>query len=341
MMGTTFRSVQVAEPGAALKVVDREERELTPGQVRIAVEACGICHTDSEFVAGYLPGLVFPITPGHEIAGRIEAVGDAVQHWQPGDRVTVGWSGGYCGYCTPCRRGDFVNCAEGWVTGAAYPGGYAESVTVPATALAKIPAELSAVDAAPMACAGVTMFNSLRHSNARPGDLVAVLGLGGLGHLGVQFAAKMGFRVSVIARGQEKAQLSAQLGAHHYIDSTETDVAAELNKLGGAQVVQATAAHAGAISAAVGGLAANGELLALAVLADSLTVSPLQLINGAKTVHGHPGGTAMDVEDTLNFAALHGIRPTVEELPLESAAEGYERMLANQARFRVVLTTGR
>jgi alcohol dehydrogenase len=192
-----------------------------------------------------------------------------------------------------------------------------------------------------MACAGVTMFNSLRRSSARPGDLVAVLGLGGLGHLGVQFAAKMGFRVAVIARGQEKAQLAARLGAHHYIDSTETDVAAELNKLGGAQVVQGTAAHAGAISATVGGLAPNGELLALAVLADSLTVSPLQLINGAKTVHGHPGGTAMDVEDTLNFAALQGIRPTVEEFPLESAAEGYERMLDNQARFRVVLITGR
>jgi alcohol dehydrogenase len=337
----TFRSVQVAEPGAALKVVDREERELAPEQVKITVEACGICHTDSEFVAGHLPGLAFPITPGHEIAGRIEAVGDTVRHWQPGDRVTVGWSGGYCGYCTPCRRGDFVNCVEAWVTGAAYPGGYAESVTVPATALAKIPGGLSAVDAAPMACAGVTMFNSLRHSTAKAGDLVAVLGLGGLGHLGVQFAAKMGFRVAVIARGREKAELAGQLGAHHYIDSTETDVAAKLNELGGAQVVQATAADAGAISATVDGLAPNGEVLALAVLADSLTVSPLQLIIGAKTVHGHPGGTAMDVEDTLNFAALHGIRPTVEELPLESAAEGYERMLANQARFRVVLTTGR
>lgn len=337
----TFRSVQVAEPGGPLTIVDREVREPGPGQVRVAVEACGVCHTDSQFVAGYLPGLSFPITPGHEAAGRIEAIGDGVRHWEVGERVTVGWSGGYCGYCMPCRRGDFINCVEGWVTGAAFPGGYAESITAPATALSRIPAALSAVDAGPMACAGVTVFNSLRHSNARPGDLVAVLGLGGLGHLAVQFAAKMGHRVAVIARGEEKAELATKLGAHHYIDSTNSDVAAELTKLGGAQVVSATAANAPAISATIDGLAPNGELLAIAALTDSLTVSPLQLISGNKSVCGHASGTSMDTEDTLNFAALHGIRPMTEELPLDSATEGYDRMMANKARFRVVLTTGR
>ena len=335
----TFRSVQVAEAGGAFNLVDRPEADPGPGQVRIAVEACGICHSDAEFVAGHMGP--FPITPGHEIAGRIEAVGGSVRHWQPGERVAVGWSGGSCGYCTPCRRGDFINCVEGWVTGSAFPGGYAESVVAPATALARIPGELSAVDAGPLACAGVTVFNSLRHTKARPGELVAVLGLGGLGHLAVQFAARMGFRVAVIARGAEKAELATRLGAHHYIDSTTSDVAAELTKLGGAQVVQATAANADAISATVDGLAPNGELLAIAVLADSLTVSPLQLIQGSKSVQGHASGTAMDVEDTLNFAALHGIRPMVEELPLDSAAAGYERMISGKARFRVVLTTGR
>jgi alcohol dehydrogenase len=323
---STFRSVHVAEPGATLKLVDREPTAPGPGQVRVTVEACGVCHTDSEFVDGHPPGLTFPVTPGHEVAGRIDAIGEGVLRWQPGDRVTVGWSGGYCGYCTPCRRGDFAHCEEGWVTGAACAGGYAESIMVPATAIARIPVALSAADAAPMACAGLTMFNSLRRSGARSGDLVAILGLGGLGHLGVQFAAKMGYRVAVIARGQEKAALAFELGAHHYIDSTATDVAAELSKLGGARVVQATAANADAISATIDGLAPHGELLALAVLTDSLTVSPLQLIMASKNIDGHPGGTAMYVEETLNLAALHGIRPMVEEVPLDDAADAYARM---------------
>jgi alcohol dehydrogenase len=320
------------------------ERELTEpgfGQVRVTVEACGVCHTDSEFVDGHLPGLSFPLTPGHEVAGRIDVVGVGVRRWRADDRVTVGWSGGQCGYCDPCRRGEFVHCEEGYTTGATYPGGYAESMVVPASALARIPDELSAVEAAPMACAGVTMFNSLRRSGARSGDLVAVLGLGGLGHLGVQFAVKMGFRTAVIARGQEKAGLALRLGAHHYIDSTATDVATALRELGGARVVQATAANADAITATVDGLSPYGELLALAVLTDPLAVSPLQLILASKSIKGHPGGTAMDVEDTLNFAALHNIRAIVEQVPLADADSAYQRMLANQARFRVVLTTGR
>jgi len=331
--------VEVLEPGGSLGLAERELVDPGFGQVRVTVEACGVCHTDSEFVQGHLPGLNFPLTPGHEVAGRIDVVGAGVPRWRAGDRVTVGWSGGHCGYCDPCRRGEFVHCEQGYTTGASYPGGYAESMVVPPSALARIPEGLSATDAAPMACAGVTMFNSLRRSGARPGDLVAILGLGGLGHLGVQFAAKMGFRTAVIARGADKAPLARQLGAHNYIDSTATDVAAALRALGGARVVAATAANADAISATVDGLTPNGELLALAVLTDPLTVSPLQLIPASKSIKGHPGGTAMDVEDTLRFAALHDIRPIVEQLPLTEADNAYQRMLTNQARFRMVLTT--
>jgi alcohol dehydrogenase len=303
------------------------------------VEACGICHSDSIFVDGQWPGLQFPVTPGHEIAGHIDAVGDSVQDWSEGDRVAIGWSGGYCGQCRPCRRGDFVHCEVGMVTGAAFPGGYADYVVAPATALARIPDELSAVDAAPLACAGLTMFNSLRHTSAGPGDLVAILGIGGLGHLGVQFAVKMGFRTVAIARGTEKGELARELGAHYYIDSTASDVAAELLKLGGARVIAATATNADAIAAAIGGLGLHGELLTLAALNDPVQVSPMQLITISGTVHGHPAGVAHDLEDTLNFAATQGIRPMVEVLPLDKAADGYQRMLANQARFRVVLTT--
>ena len=337
---TTFRSAQVATPGGEFALVDRTLEDPDAGQVRVAVEACGVCHTDSEFVAGHQPGLVFPVTPGHEIAGHIDALGDGVLGWQVGDRVTIGWSGGYCGYCSRCRRADFVHCEAGLVTGAAFPGGYAEFVIAPATALARIPDGLSAVDAAPLACAGVTMFNSLRRTGAGPGDLVAVLGLGGLGHLGVQFAAKMGFRTVAIARGSQKSELAFELGAHHYIDSSASDVAAELQALGGARVVQATAANADAISATVDGLQPHGELLTLAVLTDSLDVTPLQLIMRSATVHGHPGGVAQDVEDTMNFALLQGIKPMVEVMGLGDVSAGYQRMMNNQARFRVVLTTG-
>jgi alcohol dehydrogenase len=336
---TTFRSAQVGSPRGPLNVVDRVLAEPGPGYVRVAVQACGICHSDSLFVDGEWPGVRFPVTPGHEIAGYIDAIGDGVQRWHPGDRVAIGWSGGYCGSCRNCRRGDFVLCEDGTVTGATSPGGYADYVLAHATALARIPDGLSVVDAAPLACAGVTMFNSLRRTGAGTGDLVAILGIGGLGHLGIQFAVKMGFRTVAIARGPEKGILARELGAHHYIDSTASDVPAELQKLGGARVIQATATNSEAISAAATGLGPNGELITLAAVVDPVHVSPLHLITISGTVHGHPGGASPDVEDTLNFAELQGIKPMVEVLPLEMAAEGYQRMMANQARFRVVLTT--
>jgi alcohol dehydrogenase len=303
MVDLTYRSTMVAEPDGPLEVVDVAVRTPGPGEVLVAVQACGICHSDSEFVTGHWPGVTFPVTPGHEIAGVIEALGEGVEPWQVGDRVAIGWSGGYCGYCASCRRGDFVYCRQGWVTGATFPGGFAEKVIARQTALARIPEGLSAIDAAPLACAGVTMFNSLRRTGAQPGDLVAILGLGGLGHLGVQFAAKMGFRTVVVARGQDKAALAFGLGAHHYIDSTTTSVAEELQKLGGARVVQATAASADAISAAVDGLATHGELITLAVVAESLHVSPLQLINHERrAVRGRAGGAAQDIEDIRRSA---------------------------------------
>jgi alcohol dehydrogenase len=334
----TFRSAEVRSAGADFTITDRDLLPPPNLQVRVKVDACGICHTDSDFVAGHYPGVRFPLTPGHEIAGRIDAVGDGVHPWQPGDRVAIGWTGGYCGWCPSCRRGEFVHCLNGQITGASFPGGYAEYVTAPQTALARIPDELSSVEAAPLACAGVTVFNSLRRSGARAGDVVAVLGIGGLGHLGVQFAAAMGFRTVAIARGIEKRQLAFDLGAHHYIDSTTSDVAAELQKLGGARVIQATAANAEAINATIDGLGPYGELLAIAAIADPLRVSPMQLIPRSTRVHGHPGGVSQDVEDTLNFAAMTGVRPITETLPLSEVGAGFRRMMANEARFRVVLT---
>ncbi|MCU1700810.1 MAG: alcohol dehydrogenase [Mycobacterium sp.] len=336
---TTFRSAEVVSPRGPLNLVDRVLPEPGPGEVRVAVQACGICHSDSLFIDGAWPGIRFPVTPGHEIAGYIDAIGDGVQRWHPGDRVAIGWSGGYCGSCHNCRRGDFVLCEDGTITGATTPGGYADYVLAHASALARIPEGLSVVDAAPLACAGVTMFNSLRRTGAGPGDLVAILGIGGLGHLGIQFAVKMGFRTVAIARGSEKGVLARELGAHHYIDSTAGDVAAELQKLGGARVIQATATNSDAVSAAAAGLGPNGELITLAAVVDPVHVSPAHLISISGTVHGHPGGASPDVEDTLDFAALQGIKPMVEVLPLEMAAEGYQRTMANQARFRVVLTT--
>ena len=337
-MSLTYRAVEVTEPSGALHLTDHPLREPGSAQVRVRVEACGVCHSDSQIAAGALPGTTFPVTPGHEIAGRIDAIGAGIEDWEVGDRVAVGWTGFYCGRCYRCRRGDFVHCEHALITGAHFPGGYAEMVVVPESALARIPEGLDSVDAAPLACAGVTMFNSLRHTGAGPGDVVAILGIGGLGHLGVQFAAKMGFRTVAIARGSEKAELAYQLGAHHYIDATTEDVAAALRRLGGARVVAATATNRDAISATIDGLAPHGELLTLAVLDESLHVTPLQLINSSGTVHGHPAGVASDTEDTLNFAALHGIRPWTEPVLLEEAAAGYDRMMRNQARFRVVLT---
>lgn len=337
----TVRSVLVDAPMGKLRIAERELPDPGPGQALVAVEACGICHSDGAFVAGHIPDLSFPITPGHEIAGRIDALGEGVAGWQVGDRVAVGWFGGYCTYCTACRRGDFVHCDHAQIPGRSYPGGYADAVLVPATGLARIPDGMSAVQAGPMACGGVTVFGALRSSGARPGDLVAVVGLGGLGHLAVQFAAKSGLDTVAIARGQEKAQLAAQLGARHYIDSTAQDVAAELRRLGGAQVVLATAADSAAMARTVDGLAPNGRLAVVGISFEPMQISPLQLISPAHTVYGHPAGTPIDVEDTMAFAALTGVRAMVEEMPLDRVEEAFLRMAANQARFRMVLTTGR
>jgi alcohol dehydrogenase len=338
---TTIRSAQVTTPGGAFELVERELPEPGSDQVRVSVEACGICHADAGFVHGHFPGVQFPVVTGHEIAGRIDAVGEQVQHWQVGERVAVGWFGGHCGHCEPCRGGDFILCRHLQVPGWAYPGGFSDAVVVPANALARIPDELSAVEAAPMGCAGVTTYNALRHSAAMPGELVAVLGVGGLGHLGIQFAAKLGFETVAIARGEDKRQSATELGAHHYIDSRTENVASALQDLGGARVVLATAANADAMTATIDGLTRRGELIVLGAVPEPINVSPLQLIMGSKTVHGHPSGTARDVEETLRFAALTGVRAAIEESPLEDVSSAFERMLSGDARFRMVLTTGK
>jgi alcohol dehydrogenase len=332
------RSVTVNAPNGALVVTEGPRREPEYGQVRLAVDACGMCNSDAALVEGRRQGVTFPCTPGHEIAGRVDAVGDGVQGWVEGDRVAVGWYGGYCTSCDACRRGDFVRCASVQIPGLSYPGGYSDAVIVPATALARIPAGMSAQQAGPMACAGVTTYAALRSGHARPGDLVAVLGLGGLGHLGVQFAARMGFEVAVITRGQAKTDLAASLGARHYIDATRGNVAGHLRELGGARVVLATTSSAQAVQETLDGLTPNGELVLLGFATDPLSIPVRPFIVQARTVRGHAAGTPADIEDTMAFAQLTGVRAMTETLPLEQAAEGYERMTANQARFRVVLT---
>ncbi|ADP82355.1 alcohol dehydrogenase [Pseudofrankia inefficax] len=336
----TFRSAQVAEPGGSFSIVRNELPEPGRGHVRLTVEACGVCRSDSGFVDAAFPGVSFPLVPGHEIAGRIDAVGDDVEGWSTGERVAVGWFGGNCGFCVACREGDFIHCALMQVPGWAYPGGYAEAVVVPTSALARIPDGLTAVEAAPMGCAGVTTFNALRRSPAGPGDLVAVLGVGGLGHLGVQFAAKLGFETVAIARGPDKGHMARKLGAHHYLDSNTGDVAKRLQALGGAKVVLATAASSTAMSATIDGLRHNGELTVIGVTPEPIQVSPLQLIGNSRSVHGHPSGTARDVEETMRFAVLTGVRAMTEARPLDEADAAYHRMLSGDARYRMVLTTG-
>jgi alcohol dehydrogenase len=334
----THRAVQVASAGQPLTLADVETTSPPRDHVRIAVAACGVCGTDQAFVNGAFPGLSWPVTPGHEIAGTVAEIGDGVQDFAVGDRVEVGWFGGNCNRCVPCRKGYFMQCERLQVPGWHYPGGYAESVTVPATALARIPDELSFVEAAPLGCAGVTTFNGLRSTKAVSGDLVAVLGIGGLGHLGVQFARAMGFETVAIARGAAKADDARELGAHHYIDSTEVDVASALRDLGGAAVVLATAANSTAMAATVGGLGPQGELVTVGVTPENLPISPLDLINGGLSVTGHPSGTARDVEETMHFAVLTGVRAVVQERPLAQAAEAYEAMDTGKARYRMVLT---
>jgi D-arabinose 1-dehydrogenase-like Zn-dependent alcohol dehydrogenase len=334
-----MRVAQVSRPKGPFEIVERPIPEPGPGWVRIKVQACGICHSDSLVKEGLFPNITYPRVPGHEVAGVIDAVGPGVPGWQPGQKVGVGWNGGYCGYCEYCRRGEFFACVRGQITGLSFDGGYGEYMVAPASAVALMPAELPAVPAAPLMCAGLTTFNALRNSGARPGDVVAVLGLGGLGHLGVQYAAKMGFHTVGIARGKDKEPLARQLGAAVYIDSQAQDPAAELQKLGGARVILATATSGEAMSAVQGGVAANGTLLVIGA-AESMTVSPIVLLSGNRSVKGWYSGTSIDTQDTLAFSVRAGVRSMNETYPLERVSEGYDRMMSGKARFRVVLTIG-
>ncbi len=334
-----MRVAAVGRAGAPFEIAEREVPTPPPGFVRVKVEACGICHSDAMTKEGHFPGIQFPRVPGHEIAGVVDVLGERVAGWKVGQRVGIGWHGGHCGYCDSCRRGDFVTCSIApQIPGISYDGGYADYVVVPAPTLARIPDDLTAVEAAPLMCAGVTTFNALRHSGARPGDLVAVLGVGGLGHLGVQFASKMGFRTVAIARGEDKAPLAKQLGAWRYIDSRAQDPASALNELGGAKLVLATVTNAQAMSAAFGGLAIDGKLLVLGAPPDPLAVPVFPLILGRRSVAGWPSGTSIDSQDTLSFSAATGVRPMTEVFPLARAAEAYEHMMKGKARFRAVLT---
>ncbi|ORW05945.1 alcohol dehydrogenase catalytic domain-containing protein [Mycobacterium kyorinense] len=333
----SHKAVHVKSAGAPLAIADVETTSPGRGEVRIDVGACGICGTDAHFVGGAFPGLSWPLTPGHEIAGKIAEIGPGVEDFAVGDRVAVGWFGGNCNHCDPCRKGLFIHCVNGKVPSWHYPGGYAESVTVPATALARIPPELSDAEAAPMGCAGVTTYNALRHTKALPGDRVAILGVGGLGHLGVQFSRAMGFETIAINRGTAKADDARELGAHHYIDATG-DVSDALKALGGVAVVLATAGNSQAMAATVGGLAPQGELVTIGVTPEPLPISPLQLINPGLSIVGHPSGTAKEVEETMQFAVLSGVRAWIEELPLSQAADGYAALVQGRAHYRTVLT---
>ncbi|HYX30556.1 MAG TPA: alcohol dehydrogenase [Pyrinomonadaceae bacterium] len=337
-MSTRMKAAQISKAGGDWELVEREIPAPDLDQVRVKVEACGICHSDSLVKEGLWPGLQYPRVPGHEVAGRVDAVGDAVKSWTVGQRVGVGWHGGHCFVCEQCRRGDFAMCVNRKVTGIDFDGGYAEYMIAPATALALIPDEVSAEEAGPFMCAGVTVFNALRNSGARAGDVVAVHGIGGLGHLGVQYAQRMGFETVAINRGNDKEELARKLGAHHYIDATATDVVGELQKLGGATVILATAPSAQAISPLVDGLAPSGELLVPAAPAEPLTIGVFSLIQKRSSVAGWYSGTAKDSQDTLEFSALSGVHPMIEKYPLDQVAEAYEQMHSGKVRFRVVLT---
>jgi len=334
-----MRVVQVPRANGPFELVEREIPQPGAGSVRIKVQACGICHSDSLTKEGSYPGIQYPRVPGHEIAGIIDAVGEGVAPWKTGQRVGVGWHGGHCGYCDSCRRGDFVTCQIApKVPGISYDGGYAEYVIVPAAAVARIPEELSAEEAGPLMCAGITTYNALRNSGARPGDVVAVLGVGGLGHLAIQFVAKMGFNTVAIARGRAKEELAKKLGARRYIDSQEQNPAAELTKLGGARVILATVTNGKAMNAVLGGLTINGKMIVVGAANEPLEVPSLLLIGGRRSIVGWPSGTSIDSEDTLSFSALTGVRPMNQVFPLERASEAYELMMSGKARFRAVLT---
>ena len=335
-----MKAAQISKPGGDWELVERDIPEPGPGQVRVKVEACGICHSDVFVKEGHWPGLKYPRVPGHEIAGRIDAIGDGVTEWKKGQRVGVGWHGGHDFVCEHCRRGDFAMCVNRKVTGFDFDGGYAEYLIAAAAALAAIPDELPAEEAGPIMCAGVTVYNALRNSGARGGDVVAIHGIGGLGHLGVQYARQLGFETVAIGRGKDKEPLARKLGAHHYLDTNAANAVAELQKLGGARVILATAPNAQAISGLVDGLSVNGKLLVPAAPAEPLTVSVLSLIMGRRSVAGWYSGTARDSQDTLEFSALSGVHPMIEKYPLSRVAEAYEQMHSGKARFRVVLTMG-
>jgi D-arabinose 1-dehydrogenase-like Zn-dependent alcohol dehydrogenase len=339
-----MRSVQVSNPKGPFEIVERKTPEPGPRQVRIKVQACGVCHSDSFTKEGLFPGIQYPRVPGHEVAGVIDVVGKDVAttttEWKAGQRVAVGWHGGHDGHCESCRRGDFVTCRYAQIPGISYDGGYADYMIAPTEALAIIPDELSATDAAPLMCAGITTYNALRNSGARPGDVVAILGIGGLGHLGVQFAAKMGFRTIAIARGKDEEELVKNLGAMLYIDNRSQNAVEELNKLGGAKVILATVPSGKAMSEILGGLAVNGKLVIIGASDQPIEVPPFLFIQGRRSLVGWPSGTSIDSQDTLSFSVLSGVRSMNEVFPLERAAEAYELMMNGKARFRCVLTTG-
>ena len=333
-----MKAAQIPKAGAEFEIVEREIPDPGPGQVRIRVQACGVCHSDVLVKEGGWPGLVYPRVPGHEVAGVIDEAGPGVTQWTKGQRVGVGWHGGQDGTCLACRRGDFVNCANLKVTGLSYDGGYQEYMIAPVEAIVRMPESLAPADAAPLLCAGITTFNALRHSGALPSDLVAVQGVGGLGHLGIQFAKNFGYQVAAIGRGPENAALAKRLGASIYIDSVATNAAAELRKLGGARVILATAPSSKAMSPLVDGLGANGSMVVVGASPDPIEVSPVQLIFGNRRVQGWASGIPTDSEDTLRFAELTGVRPMIEKYPLAKAGEAYARMMSGKAEFRVVLT---
>jgi D-arabinose 1-dehydrogenase-like Zn-dependent alcohol dehydrogenase len=335
---TTMKAAQVTGAGGLLEIVEREIPEPGVGQVRIKVQACGVCHSDALVVEGSWPGISYPRVPGHEVAGIVDAVGSGVLEWRVGQRVGVGWHGGHDGTCRECRRGDFRNCRNQKIPGISYDGGYQEFMLAPAEALVPIPDSLSDVDAAPLLCAGITTYNALRHAGALPGDLVAVQGIGGLGHLGIQFANKFGYWVAAVGRGTQSEPLAKKLGADLYIDSKAQNAAEELQQLGGARVILATAPNSKAMSELVGGLGPNGKLLVIGAAFDPIEVAPVQLIIGSKSINGWAAGTPAASEDTLRFAELRGVRAMIETYPLEKAAEAYARMMSGKAEFRVVLT---
>jgi D-arabinose 1-dehydrogenase-like Zn-dependent alcohol dehydrogenase len=333
-----MKVAQISAPGADFEIVEREIPNPDAGQVRIKVQACGVCHSDVFTKEGSWPGIQYPRIPGHEVVGVIDELGEGVSTWQKGQRVGVGWHGGHDGTCAQCRRGDFINCLNMKIPGISYDGGYQQFMLAPAEALVALPETLSDTEAAPLLCAGVTTFNALRHSGASPGDLVAVLGIGGLGHLGIQFANKFGYRVAAIGRNPENAGLAKKLGAHVYIDSKATNAAEELQKLGGAKVILATAPSSKAMSALIDGLGPHGRLMVIGATFDPIEVTPIQLIGGTRTIQGWASGIPSDSEDTVRFAELSGVRPMIEIYPLERAAEAYARMASGDAKFRVVLT---